>query len=442
VRRALWLGAVMVASLGAAKAQLPAGTREADDTSRQDAVNARIADAEKALEQQDYKGATVKLKSLAVERPKDARVLYDLGFAEERTGDEDGAAQAYAGAIAADATMGEPRVALGLLDARAQRMEKAHDELRAAAQLTTASPELRGRALRAMAAMDEVGQPDAAREELLAAVRLTGETPADVLMGADLAVKAGDDADAEAAYRRALDADAGDVDAIAGLAHSLVRQKKYADAETLLADALKTHADDPRLVSQLASVYVAEDKAAQAIPLIEALHTAQPQMANDASMTRLLAHLYAINGQNTEAEKLYKTLVTRDPKDPTLLDDLGGVLLKEARYGEAEAVLTKAVAMRDGFASNEDWGYAAEHLAFAASKNNDPRGSLQALTARATVLPNSPGSLFLEAIGHDALHEAKEASKAYHAFLAVANGKFPDEEFEARHRLVALDHMK
>ena len=67
---------------------------------------------------------------------------------------------------------------------------------------------------------------------------------------------------------------------------------------------------------------------------------------------------------------------------------------------------------------------------------------LQALAARATVLPNSPSSLFLEATAHDTLHQVKEATESYKAFLAVADGKYPDQEFEARHRLVALEHMR
>ena len=85
---------------------------------------------------------------------------------------------------------------------------------------------------------------------------------------------------------------------------------------------------------------------------------------------------------------------------------------------------------------------AASHLAFAASNNNDPQMVLHALTLRATVLPQSPSSLFLAATAHDKLHEIKQAADLYNQFLAAANGKFPDEEFEARHRLVALAHMR
>ena len=36
----------------------------------------------------------------------------------------------------------------------------------------------------------------------------------------------------------------------------------------------------------------------------------------------------------------------------------------------------------------------------------------------------------------------KLAVDLYKQFLSVANGKFPDEEWEARHRLIALEHTK
>jgi hypothetical protein len=67
---------------------------------------------------------------------------------------------------------------------------------------------------------------------------------------------------------------------------------------------------------------------------------------------------------------------------------------------------------------------------------------LQALDARATVLPNTPSVLFLRAISYDSLHQRKLAIEAYRAFLTAAAGKFPDEEFEARHRLIALQNER
>ncbi|WP_433964197.1 hypothetical protein [Tunturiibacter gelidiferens] len=67
---------------------------------------------------------------------------------------------------------------------------------------------------------------------------------------------------------------------------------------------------------------------------------------------------------------------------------------------------------------------------------------MQALAIRDKVLPQSPSSLFLAATAHDKLHHTKQATDLYKQFLSVANGQFPDEEWEARHRLLTLDHMK
>jgi tetratricopeptide (TPR) repeat protein len=98
--------------------------------------------------------------------------------------------------------------------------------------------------------------------------------------------------------------------------------------------------------------------------------------------------------------------------------------------------------MREAFHNDKSWALAESHLALAASKNKDPKTALAALAARATVLPNSASSLFLQAISYDALRQSKDAIAAYKAFLAIAAGKFPDEEFEARHRLVALENVR
>jgi Flp pilus assembly protein TadD len=420
----------------------PAGTHDADAPSAQEEFSSKISVAEDAMAKQDFAAAVVQLKSLATQAPRDARVQYDLGFALEREGDEAGAATAYEASITANPALGEPRIALGLLDARAGRMEKAHAELAAAATLKDEAPVLRGRALRAMAKLDEAKQPAAARQELVQAIQLTGEQPDDILFGADLAEQAGDSADAEAAYRRAVAAQPGDIDAIAGLAHALVKEGKNDQAEQVLNEALKAHPDDPRIVSQLAVLYTAEEKVAQAIPLMEQLRASKTVYAQDAQMTSMMAHLYELNGQYPKAEAAYRVLAAQAGSDPEVLDALGSVLVKEQKFADAQGVLERSVAMRERFASPQDWGLAEEHLGYAASKNGRPQVTIEALKARDTVLPSSPSSLFLDAISYDALHQRSEAVQMYKAFLAAAGGKFPNEEFEARHRLVALANAR
>jgi Flp pilus assembly protein TadD len=442
VRSLQQLALVLILSSTAGVAQMPAGAHSTDDHSQIDAVNAQIGAAESAMEKNDFAAADASLEKLAVLRPHDARVLYDLGFAQERNGAEDAAAKSYTAAIATNGGLAEARVALGLLDARAGRTDAARDQLRVVASMEAAAPELRGRAFRALATLDEAQHPDVARDELLAAVKLTGETSSDLAMSAELASHAGEAADAETAYRKALAIAPGNVDAAAGLAHALEQQNKLPEAEAVLADALKEHEIDPRLVSQLASVYVAEDKAKQAASLLERLRAANPQYAADPAVAKMLARVYAMGGDDANAEKLYAELANKNPKDPALLDDYGSLLVREQHYAQAESVLAQSVSMRSEFHDDAAWAGAAGHLGFAASKNGQPQIALQALTARATVLPDTPPVVFLKAISYDSLHQRKLAIEAYHAFLAMAGGKFPDEEFQARHRLVALEHER
>jgi tetratricopeptide (TPR) repeat protein len=436
---------IWAASASSVAQDLPAGTRSVDDPSRQDVTAQQVRDAENDLEQQNYPAAEVKLKALAMARPPDAHVLYDLGFAEERNHEEPEAAKAYAAAIAAKPDLAEARVALGLLDARAGRTDAAHGELRAAANLSAAAPELRGRALRALATLDATSDPAAAQQELAEALQLTPEAPVDTLTAAEMAERAGDAPGAEAAYRRVLAEVPEEPNATAGLAHVLQQQNKLAEAGQVLTAALKGHPDDPRLLAQLANVDAAAGKPEQAVPLLEQARDNNPVLAADAGITRLLARLMGLSGDNAGAAKLYESLLAAEPAgkiDPSLLDALGGAYVRLEHYAEAEAALAKAVSLREEFHDDAAWGDAAAHLAFASSKNGDPQGTLRALAARATVLPNTPVTLFLEATAHDTLHQTKDAERAYRAFLAAADGRYPDQEFQARHRLIALKNMK
>ena len=139
-------------------------------------------------------------------------------------------------------------------------------------------------------------------------------------------------------------------------------------------------------------------KAAKALPILTNLHNSNP---NNPAVTRLLARLSIQTGDYAQADRLLAALIAATPPnsapDPTLLDDRGDALIHLKRPAEAEAILKRAVANPAAFPSKDDLASAAGHLAFAASQNNDPAETLQALALRATVLPQSPSTLFLAA---------------------------------------------
>jgi Tfp pilus assembly protein PilF len=419
-----------------------AAQRSVDDHTREDAAAARVQAAEAALEKGDYKTAESALKALLIDRPKDARVLYDLGFAQEHNGEDADAEASYRASLAADPNNALAGVGLGLLEARHGQTTEAHRELAAAASAKDAVPDVRARALRAMAALDVKSDPGQASAEVLQAIQLTGEIPSDADIAGQAALRTGSPADAEKEFARELANDPDDVNARLSLAQALKAEGKLGEAQTTLEAGVDAHPEDARLVAALAAVLSAESKDDQAIAALESLRAKDASAAQNPAITSMLARLYAMNHREADAEPLFRALLAARPDDPELADALGGVLLRQAKYAESEQVLQKAVARRNAFADASAWAEAESHLALAAQRNHHPELALQALHARDTVLPNSPASLFLEATAHDALHQYKDAERLYRAFLQSAGGKFPDEEFEARHRLIALDHAK
>jgi tetratricopeptide (TPR) repeat protein len=416
--------------------QLPAGTTDTTAPPRPDPLRAQ---ATEALEKGDYPTALKLLTTLAEKNPKDAQVLYNLASTQDALNQNTEAEATYRRTIEASPNLLEAHLALGLLLARTGKTSEAHAEFAAAAAIPNGDPALRARAYRALARLDQPANPAGASEELLAALKLSPETPEDTLLSGELAEAAGDSASAEAAFRRLLAADPSNADASAALVHLLLSQKKAAEAETVLTAALTKHPDDPALNAQLATVYESQNQPEKALPIAEKLHAAHP---DDDNITRLLARLYGRDSQYDKAEPLYAALIAANPSDPTLVDDRADALIHLRNYAEAQAILTRILASPEAFHNKDDLGLAASHLAFAASANNDPAVTLHALDLRATVLPQTPSSLFLAATAHDKLHQVKEASDLYKQFLSIAKGQFPDEEWEARHRLIALGHTK
>ncbi|NYF89712.1 tetratricopeptide repeat protein [Tunturiibacter empetritectus] len=438
----LILSTLLLASIPAL-AQLPAGAIDTTAPPKTAAQDPARAQANDALDKRDYPTALKILTPLADKNPTDAHLLYDLAFTQdalaETPAQTTAAEQTYRRAIAADPAYFDPHLALGLLLARGGRLTDAHNELQKAITLTTDNPALKGRAYRALARIDQSVNPPAASDELLSAIKITPETPGDILLSGELAEASGDSTAAELAYRRLLAVDPQNHDATAALTHLLLHQQQPEKAESLLTAALAKDPDNPTLNAQLASLYEQQGKTAQAIPLAAKLHAAHPE---DSAITRLLARLYSRNQQYDQAAPLYNGLLTRSTQDPTLLDDSADVQIHLKNFAEAEALLKRALAQTSAFPTKDDLAQAASHLAFAASANNDPTTTLQALDIRGKVQPQSPSSLFLAATAHDKLHHTKQATDLYKQFLSVANGQFPDEEWEARHRLLTLDHMK
>lgn len=394
-------------------------------------VSDQVLAAEACIVKSDWKTAEAKLNSWLAANPTDARALFDAGYVADAQDHGDEAAGFYRRAVAANPKSLEAHLSLGLLLARQGKPDDARAELEAATTLIPAvpGPELKGRAWRALAEIDRNSNPKAASNDLLEALKLTPETPADTLMAANLADEAGQHEAAEAAYRRVLAKDPKSAPASAGLVHLLIARKQFPEAETLVRAALVDSPDDPTLTAQLATVLAAQDKA-EALPLLEKLHNAHRE---DAAITRMLAEVRAEAGNAAGSDQLYIQLLAATPEDPALLTKHGQNLIHLFKYAEAVAVFTKVTDVDP--ANTDGWG----GLAYASSRADQPSITLHALTMRSKYLPESPSTYFLWATSYDALHRRAEAIAYYHHFLDASAGKFQNQEWQARSRLKLLE---
>jgi tetratricopeptide (TPR) repeat protein len=415
-----------LSAFGHAQTTLPPGTSNPDEPRQQQTLADPLNDAESAIADQHYPAAANQLDVYLSAHPTDARALFDRGYvadAQKQTAD---AESWYRKAIAADPKQFESRLALG-----PKNDPGAREQLYVAAQLdpNPPNPVAKAQADRALARLIRSSDPTGARDALVNALQLTPETPDDTLLAAEIAAAAGNSDLAEQAYRRVLDANPNSSGASAGLAHLYMSEKKYTDAQPFVEAALRRDPDDPALNAQLAAILSAQGKQADALALLEKVHQLEPR---SASVTGMLADAEFQAGNLDKADALFQQLLAAEPNDASLLDARGQVLIRQQHYDDALASFRKAASAKPD--DVDAWS----GIAFADSELHQYADELQALSMRSKFAPDNPTCLFLRATAYDNLHQTQAAADYYHRFLAAAQGKFPDQEWQARHRLIAL----
>jgi tetratricopeptide (TPR) repeat protein len=396
--------------------------------------------AESKIEQKDFASARPLLVQYLSQNSGDARALFDLGYVEDATSHQEAAAADYRKAIAADPKQFEARVALGLLLAHQGKYDEARVQVQQATLLIPESPNdppnpaARAEAFRTLAKLDRTADPTAARDALVAALKLSPETPDDLLLTAQIA-EANDDPElAQTAYQRLLSGHPAPSPSVAaaatgGLAQLLIKQKKYADVEPLLKSAVQRDPRDPGLNAQLATALLAQGKNDEALPVLETLRQLEP---DNPAVDQMLADAYSEGGHPEKADPIYARMALANPGNEEILVGQAQNLVREKLYNQAQQVFERAVKLKP------DDGDAWSGLAFAASENKQYQVALDALSMRSKYLSETPVTYFLWATTCDSLHLSKQAQEYYRKFLTASDGKFPDQEWQARHRLVAL----
>ncbi|MGB6631729.1 MAG: tetratricopeptide repeat protein [Terriglobales bacterium] len=399
-----------------------------------------IAQAEDAIQKNDFTGAETLLKKALDKDPKNYQAWFDLGFVLNHLGRVEDSIHAYRQSVAAKPDVFETNLNLGLMLARFNSPE-AERFLRAA---TTLKPrghsadehveEGQARAWLALAHLLESTKPDDALQAYSKASELTPKDPEPHLSAGLLHERQKEFSDAEAEYKQVLALDPHSTEAAIGLTNIYMKSGRLGDAEPLLRRLAAERPDDAGIHLQLGRVLAVQGKKDDAIAEMQ---TALKLTPNDSEAQRELVDLLTSTGKNDQAEAIYRALVTAHPDDAELHRGLGQALLRQKKFPEAQQELLVALRLK------RDSPDVYVDLAFAASENKNYELAVRALNGRTVLNADMPPiCFFVRASAYDHLRDYKQAALDYHHFLDVAKGKYPDQEWQATHRLIAIEPKK
>jgi Flp pilus assembly protein TadD len=395
------------------------------------AVPSAVDQAETEIDKQNWPDAERLLNEATSKDPKDFRAWFDLGYvytAQEKTQE---AADAYRHSVDAKPDIFESNLNLGISLGKLGSADAAKYLAAATTLKPTAHPdEGYYRAWLSLGHVLETEKPPEAAAAFQQAAKFKPKDPEPHLGAAQALLKTNDTVGAEREFQAALALDPASNDAIVGLANVYLNAKRLPEAESMLRKIVAADPKNANAELEFARVLAAENKDDDATAAYDSVLKLRP---DDTEARRSAAEFYLAAHKYDQAATAFAELVAETPNDAAVHHLYGNVLLHEKRYADSEQQQLLAIKL------DPKLGEAYNDLAFASAENKDYALSLKALDARAQFYPENQGTYFLRATNYDNLRNVKQAIVFYNKFLASADGKHPDQEWQARHRLIALD---
>ena len=265
--------------------------------------------------------------------------------------------------------------------------------------------------------------------------------------------------EAEAAFRNAITLNARSAAAESGLAMSLARQNRADDAAPHFQQAFVLDRSYRSGFVELAQLYESSGRTAEAITFyrmfpdnpvalerlgvlltaagqfpeaIQALEAVMEKIPTDTSRFAL-AQAYVKSKQSAKALALLAPAVAAAPGDFDLRMFYGRLLRDERKFPNAAEEFEAATRIQP--AAVDAWNELASALVISA-QYPQALGAFDHLRALGA---ENAGNYFFRALAHDHLQQRPEAVEYYKKFLASSQGKFPDQEFQARQRVRILE---
>ena len=275
---------------------------------------------------------------------------------------------------------------------------------------------------------------------------------------AESQLQTGDYAHAEESYKLAIALDAKSASAQLGMAETLVQEGRLGDADAYFRQAAQLEPKYRDYLLELAGLY---EKASQNSEAIQIYREFPDNPAAQARMGELLLESKQFEDAVPRLEEAYAKdaspanrsalaaayVFTRKPDKALPL--LGQSVAAEPANYDLRMMYARALRDKRQFEPAANQFYAAAKLRPAEPKPWTELGGMlymagdlpQALTAfeqAAAKGETSAGNWFLRAIILDKLRQIKPAKDAYDHFLAMSEGRNPNQEFQARQRVRIL----
>lgn len=347
----------------------------------------------KALDARSYPEAIEAFRQAVAADPADYAAHFNLGFAYTMAGKDADAVDEFKKVLELHPGIFEPQLNLGVSLLRLSRFAEAETAYRAALSIkpdSAASEEGLGRALAHQNKMT----------------------------------------DAEPHYRKAVSLDPSYQSSLLDLAVAYEANHQSAAAIAIFRE----FPADPAAQERMGALLLESGNSADAIPPLEFAVAKSPTQANRLA----LAQAYVKEKQLAKAEPLVAAALAQAPPGPPQDENdlrmfYGRILRDQRKFNDAAAQF-QMVATRQPD-SVPAW---TELAAVELVAEKFPQALAAFDRVRALGAETTP-DFFFRALAHDHLHQAKDALENYNKFLAAAKGAFPDQEFQARQRVLALE---
>lgn len=226
-------------------------------------------------------------------------------------------------------------------------------------------------------------------------------------------------------YRKAAESDPEYRDALLELADQYAADKQPLKA----IEIYKQFPDNPAASERMGELLAQQGEQAAAIGPLEQAVAKSPTSANKLA----LAQAYLKTKQTDRGLKLLGEVVSAEPKDYDLRMLYGRALRDEHAYPAAAREFIEASRLKP------DSVEAFSELAVAAILLEAWPAALQALDRVKALGGEKAGHVFFRAVVLDHTKQLKPALESYRQFLAMSDGKSPNEEFKARQRMKVLE---